>query len=202
MSPELKALLLDVNQQGLSVFPLKKLNAVSIYTTDFYENYDYDVVLPGQRSKLVNTLAGNGFKQSSGRIIKNKDQSIIFEFPKPNFTLGDDPADKAEKLINNSKHIIILTPTQALLIYLKRYYDEIFLQLNSENDNAMIEEITTLLYEQPANLDKVREWLGPSNQTELFILLKPQLRDAQKSGITHRRQYSFKSKIAAWINGM
>ena len=85
----LKNLLVQVNNKGLSVFPLSRINAVSIYTSDYYENYDYDIVLPGQRSKLVEILKQFDFKQITGRVITNREKSITFEFARPNFTLGD-----------------------------------------------------------------------------------------------------------------
>ena len=195
MTEEFKQLIAQLNHRGLSIFPLAKLNAVSVYTTDYYENYDYDIVMPSQRDKLVKLLAKQGFKQTSGRVICNSDKSIVFEFPKPNFTLGDDPASQAEKLINRSNSHIIITPTQALLIYLKRFYDQIQIELNNPDPKPIISELLDLLYEQPANLDKVREWLGPTNQTEVFILLKQEFRAQQQAGINDRRKHTFKSRV-------
>ena len=195
MTSEFKNLIIELNRQGLSLFPLYKLNAISIYTSDYYENYDYDIVLPTQREKLVKLLNKHGFKQTSGRVICNQDKSIVFEFPKPNFTLGDDPASQAEKLINKSNANVVITPTQALLIYLKHFYDEIQTELNQSIESPITEELIDLLYEQPANLDKVREWLGPTNQTEIFVLLKQKFRDSQRSGIKDRLEYRFKSRI-------
>ena len=200
MTTKYYQLIIELNQKGLSIFPLAKLNAVSIYTADYYENYDYDIVIPSQREKLVKLLAKYGFKQTSGRVITNSDKSITFEFPKPNFTLGDDPANKAEKLINTSKSYVIVTPTQALLIYLKRFYDEIKAELDNENSKSIISELLDLLYDQPANLDKVREWLGPSNQTEIFILLKQEFRAQQQAGILDRRNHTFKSRVLNRLN--
>ena len=195
MSNTFNQLIIELNKKGFSIFSLTKLNAVSVYTADYYENYDYDIVIPSQREKLVKLLSERGFKQTSGRVITNSDKSIIFEFPKPNFTLGDDPASKAEKLINSSQSYVIITPTQALLIYLKRYYDQIKAELDSANSRPIISELLDLLYDQPANLDKVREWLGPSNQTEVFILLKQDFRAQQQAGIVDRRNHTFASRI-------
>ncbi len=200
MNAKFHQLMIELNQQGLSIFPLAKLNAVSVYTADYYENYDYDIVIPSQREKLVKLLAKQGFKQTSGRVITNADKSIIFEFPKPNFTLGDDPANKAEKLINKSQSYVIVTPTQALLIYLKRFYDQVKTELDSANSQPIICELLDLLYDQPANLDKVREWLSPSNQTEVFILLKQEFRAQQQAGTLDRRNHTFKSRILNRLN--
>ena len=199
MSPELQHLFIQINSKGLSFFPLSQLNAVSVYTADYYENYDYDIVLPGQRDKLVSILKQFNFKQTSGRIIASEDKSIIFEFPKPNFTLGDDPAEKTARLIKKSSSLVVITPTQAVLIYLKQFYDQFKQQLGADTEPYLISELTDLLYEQPANLDKVREWLGPSGKTDLFISLKQQFRLAQQKGIDHRREYKFKSLISERI---
>lgn len=199
MNTDINSLAIELNKNGLGVFPLSKIKAVSIYTTDFYENYDYDIVLPNQRDKLVKLLNKNGFKQTSGRIIQNQDKTIVFEFPKPNFTLGDDPVSQTEKLIDNSTSYIVVTPTQALLIYLKRFYQHIIIELNQQEDAPIITELLDLLYDQPANLDKVREWLGPTNQTDVFILLKQKFRDSQRQGITDRLEYAYKSRIISRI---
>lgn len=200
MSENLKHLLLQINSKGLSFFPLSKLNAVSIYTADYYENYDYDIVLPGQRDKLVKILKQFDFKQVSGRVITNKDRTTTFEFVKPNFTLGDDPAKKTadllrDRLLKKSNSLIVITPTQALLIYLKQFYDLINLELAGDSNTPIIKELTALLYEQPANLDKVREWLAPGGKEDIFISLKLKLRQAQQNGIDDRRDYNFKSLI-------
>ena len=207
MTENLKHLLMQINSRGLSFFPLSKLNAVSIYTADYYENYDYDIVLPGQRNKLVKILKQFDFKQISGRVITNKDRTTTFEFAKPNFTLGDDPAKKTAdliraRLIKNSNSLIVITPTQALLIYLKQFYDPINLELASDSASPLIDELTALLYEQPANLDKVREWLGPSGKDDIFVSLKLQLRQAQQKGIDDRRDFNFKSLISERIKSL
>ncbi len=204
MRENLKHLLLQINQKGLSFFPLTRINAVSIYTADFYENYDYDIVLPRQREKLVNILKQFDFKQVSGRVITNKDKSVTFEFAKPNFTLGDDPAEKTARLLqarteNQSNSLVVITPTQALLIYLKQFYDPVKLELETNAPTPFIDEMSALLYEQPANLDKVREWLGPSQKDDLFVMLKLKLRQAQRQGIEDRREFKFRSLISERI---
>ena len=195
MNEDLKRLLIQINKKGLSFFPLSRLNAISVYTADFYENYDYDIVLPGQRDKLVQVLKQFDFRQTSGRVITNQNKTITFEFAKPNFTLGDDPAEKTARLLKKSKSLIVITPTQALLIYLKQFYEQIKLEAQAESATPIIDELLALLYEQPANLDKVREWLGPSGKDDLFVLLKLRLRQAQQKGIDDRREFNFKSLI-------
>ncbi len=195
MNSQFKNLITELNRKGLSIFPLNKLNAVSIYTTDYYESYDYDIVLPSQRKKLVKLLNKNGFKQTSGRVISNQDSTIVFEFPRPNFTLGDDPASQAEKLIDKSGSHIVITPTQALLIYLKQFYSQIHNEINQTGNTPIISELIDLLYDQPANLDKVREWLTPVNQTDVFILLKQKFRDSQQAGIDDRVKHNYQSRI-------
>lgn len=195
----LKELLLQVNSGGLSLFPLSRFNAVSLFTSDYYENYDYDIVLPGQRSKLVSILKKFDFKQTSGRVITNREKTMTFEFARPNFTLGDDPAEKTARLIKKSDSIIVITPTQALLIYMKEFYDEMKLEKQSETSAPLSNELTALLYEQPANLDKVREWLTPSARDDLFVSLKRQFRQAQQQGIDDRKEFRFKSRISEHI---
>lgn len=202
MNEDLKQLLIQINAKGLSFFPLSKLNAVSIYTTDYYENYDYDIVLPGQRDKLVKILGQYEFRQISGRVITNEHRNTTFEFARPNFTLGDDPAQKTAELIKKTDSLVVITPTQALLIYLKQFYDPIKLELASDSKTPLINELTALLYEQPANLDKVREWLTPSGKEDLFISLKLQLRSAQQKGIDDRRGYTFRTLISEHIGSL
>lgn len=195
MNEDLKRLLIEINKKGLSFFPLSRLNAISVYTADFYENYDYDIVLPGQRDKLVQILKQFDFRQTSGRVITNQNKTITFEFAKPNFTLGDDPAEKTARLLKKSTSLIVMTPTQAMLICLKQFYEQIKLELETESTRPIIDELLALLYEQPANLDKVREWLSPSGKDDIFVSLKLQFRNAQQKGIDERRESKFKSLI-------
>jgi len=195
MNLSLYNVLRELHRQGLSLFPLSMLNAVSVYVDDVYENYDYDIVTPGQREKLVRLLKRQGFRQVTGRVITSADKSVLFELPKPNFTLGDDPASQAQKLIAKSRSTVVITPTQALLIYFKRFKAQIRDELAGNSSKPVITELVDLVYEQPANLDKVREWLGPSGLTDVFISLKYDLRDSQQAGITARREYNFESRI-------
>ena len=110
-----------------------------------------------------------------------------------------DPAEKTAKLIKKSDSLIVITPTQALLIYLKEFYDEIKHETACDSSKPLSNELTALLYEQPANLDKVREWLTPSAKDDLFVLLKLKFREIQQKGIDDRKQFKFKSRIKEHI---
>ena len=82
--------------------------------------------------------------------------------------------------------VVLVTPTQALLLYLHRFGDDA---------GAIADELTRLVWEQPANLDKVADWAQAAGRGATFARLRQRLEPAQAEGIDLRRRRMFRSKL-------
>lgn len=173
-----------LNRGGVSAAPMARLPILSIFDDDEYENYDIDMIPPRRRSKLVKALVAEGYRQSSGRRIKDPD-GARFEFPRP-AALGTDPSRPAADLLGGGGSVLV-TPTQALLLYLHRCGDL--------GAGAVADELRGLVWEQPANLAKVAEWTRPAGRGALFAELRPVLDEAQREGIDLRKRREFRSRL-------
>jgi len=187
-----------LNRAKVSAAPCAWLPALSIFDDEHYENYDYDMVGPGERRRLVRALESAGFRQKSGRILvkvgaprraESPGEPTALEFPRPTRLLAGDPALEFEKVVDRGKTIALATPTQILLTTLRR-------GLLGEGAEA---ELVALVREQPANLDKVEEWLrrGPSESEGLkrFLRWRAGMDEAQEEGFELRRRGRFRSEL-------
>jgi hypothetical protein len=67
--------------------------------------------------------------------------------------------------------------------------------LDAEPTVARIEELEALVYEQPANLDKVAQWSRAAARGERFASIRGRLAAAQRLGIEDRRARRFVSRL-------
>lgn len=180
------AVVRPLNRGGVSAAPLVELPLVSIFDDDEYENYDFDVIPPRRRLKIASLLAEAGYRQTSGRTIESADGSLRLAFPKPGI-LGSDPSRPVDELLNQADAMTMVTPTQALLLYLRH--------LPSCPLAELIDELRGLVWEQPANLDKVGDWARAAGQGSRFAAFRPELAQAQAEGIELRRERRFESRL-------
>ena len=170
---------------GVSAAPLDRLDAISIFDDDEYENYDVDLVSPRRRRSIVAVLAEAGFRQRSGSTIEAPDDGKRLVFPRPGI-LGSDPSQPAGDLLSAGGAVVLVTPTQALLLYLHRFGDD---------GDALAGELTRLVWEQPANLDKVADWARAAGRGRTFARLRRRLEPSQAEGIDLRRRRLFRSRL-------
>ncbi len=175
-----------LNRGGVSSAPLARLCAVSIFDDEEYENYDVDLVSPRQRLRIAAVLEAAGFRHTSGRVLAAPEDGAPVVFPKPAI-LGSDPSRPAEELLARGGAVVLVTPTQALLLYLHRF--------GRQGTEALADELTSLVWEQPANLDKVGEWARAAGLGAAFSALRRRLDDAQAEGVELRRQRRFRSRL-------
>ena len=175
-----------LNRGGVSAAPLRQLAAISIFDDEEYENYDFDLVSPRQRSSIAAVLKEAGFRQVSGRTLLAPNGGKPIVFPKPGI-LGTDPSRPADVLLSQNHSVVLVTPTQALLLYLHHF--------GREDASGLREELNALVWEQPANLDKVREWARPAGLGRAFLTLRSELEGAQAEGIDLRRRHLFRSRL-------
>lgn len=175
-----------LNRGGVSAAPLSRLPILSIFDDEEYENYDLDAIPPTQRLRLIKILEGAGFRHASGRVLKAPDGGAQLEFPKPS-GLGSDPSRPAADLVARGDRVVLVTPTQAILLHLHRW---------SEADEAsVVEELASLVWEQPANLDKIYDWARAAQCEKPFLRMRPQLETAQAEGVSLRKRKRFKSRL-------
>ena len=175
-----------LNRAGLSAAPLRRLALVSIFDDDEYENYDLDLISPRRRLRIAATLAAAGFRQTSGRVFEAPRGGDPVAFPKPGI-LGSDPSRPAGELLARGDAITLVTPTQALLLYLHRF--------GGEDAASLSGELSALVWEQPANLDKVRDWARAAGRGRVFARLRGALDESQAEGIELRRAKRFRSRL-------
>ena len=174
-----------LNRQRLSAAPCPWLSAVSIFVDERYENYDYDIIGPRARRRIAEVLADHGFRQLSGRVFVGSTGRI--EFPRPTRSLASDPAAELESALDQAAGAVFATPTEVLLATWRREGPE----LSAERKENLVD----LVREQPANLDKIGDWLRRTDCRADFQGLRSRLQAVQDEGFQQRRQGTFRSRL-------
>ena len=174
-----------LNQDGMSAAPCAWLNAISIFVDEEYENFDYDLIGPRDRLRIARVLEEHGYRQRTGREFEGPLGRV--EFPRPSRTLASNPASELEQVLDRGAGAVFATPTQILLATWRREGPSL--------SEARRTELLALVREQPANLDKIREWLRRTDRGPDFELALPQLKAAQREGFELRRKGAFRSQL-------
>lgn len=174
-----------LNRRGICAAPCAWLSVISIFGDEHYENYDFDLIGPRDRLRIARVLRDHGFRQRSGRVFQGPRGRI--EFPRPTRSLASDPAYELERVIDRQAGAAFATPTQVVLITWRRE--------GSSLSESRLSELLALLREQPANLDKVRDWLRRTDGEREFHRRRPQLAAAQEEGFQLRRRGEFRSEL-------
>ncbi len=174
-----------LNREKLSAAPCAWLSSISIFVDEQYENYDYDILGPRARQTVASVLREHGFRQVRGRVFEGESGRI--EFPRPTRTLASDPASELEEILDRGAEAAFATPTQILLTTWRREGPELSM---SRRDDLL-----RLVREQPANLDKIRDWLRRTECANDFARFRPELEEAQEAGYQLRRQGRFRSQL-------
>jgi hypothetical protein len=174
-----------LNSQRLSAAPCPWLSAISIFVDEEYENYDYDMIGPRTRRSLIDILSTSGYRLASGNALEGPAGRL--EFPRPTRTLGGDPAAEFERVVDGPADVAFGTPTQILLATWRREGPK----LSPERKDDLI----ALVYEQPANLDKIADWLRRTDRLADFRALLPRIRATQREGTGLRTRGAFRSRL-------
>jgi hypothetical protein len=161
------------------------MRAISVFVDEEYENFDYDVIGPRDRLRIARVLEEHGFRQRTGREFAGPLGTV--EFPRPSRTLSSDPAAELERVLDRGAAAVFATPTQILLATWR--------QDGSELTDSRRSALLALVREQPANLEKVRDWLRRTDRGPDFELLLPRLVTAQREGFEQRRKGTFRSDL-------
>lgn len=175
-----------LNRGGLSAAPLERLPLLSIFDDDEYENYDLDIVTPRRRSRIAGALKKAGFRQATGRVFQAPGGGAPVVFPKP-MGLGSDPSRPAAEVLGQGGSVVLVTPTQAVLLYLHRF--------GGQGAGALETDLSALVWEQPANLAKVGEWARAAGLGDVYDALKGKLAAAQGEGTDLRKKRLFRSRL-------
>jgi hypothetical protein len=160
---------------GLPVFDVGHLGLISFFDDIHYINNDYDVLDGSSRSQVYHCLTSHGWTAKGSREFHKGDKSCLL--PRPSGTLGTNPSDTIrESLSQHTYHIV--TPTQALLTLLAE----------GKWDLKVAE---SLVFEQPANIDKFIQWANHDKLSKGLTLPVKRLKEVQKQGLLKRKGKSY-----------
>ena len=182
---DLEEIARHLNRAGTSAAPCSWLPAISVFVDEYYENYDYDVIGPRDRLRIARVLKELGYRQLNGRQFDGPEGRV--EFPKPTRLLASDPAAELEKVLRQTGAVALATPTQVVLTTWRREGPGL--------GDGRLEALRGLVREQPANLDKVRDWLRGTEHEPDFRRHKPQLAAIQEEGYQLRRTGRFRTQL-------
>ena len=174
-----------LNRGGVSAAPCPWLGVISLFVDERYENYDADLIGPKARFAVARLLGRFGYRQLTGRIFEGPDGRITF--PRPNRSLASDPAAELEATLAEGPRAAFATPTQVLLATWRREGPE----LSDDRRNDLLR----LVREQPANLDKVGDWLRRTDAAGAWARFRPELEAVQEEGVRLRRSGRFRSLL-------
>ena len=144
-------------------------NIISIFDDLRYDRSDVDIISPGMRLHLLESLRPFGFKQSSGNVISHTDLDIQCIIPKFH-ALGSSPFDITRYCQKRSQDFYVLTPTQTAC------------QLVDSNDlDEAVSKILQMMKQQPINVYKLLDYLEHTETHQNFYKAVAYLRDQQKS---------------------
>lgn len=174
-----------LNRAGLNAAPCSWMSAISIFVDESYENFDFDLIGPKTRLEIARTLEQHGYRQRTGRVFEGPPGRI--EFPRPTRSLASDPSAEFEALLDGGSEAVIATPTQILLATWRREGPVL--------SEQRISDVRALVREQPANLDKINDWLRRTECGPDFKHHYAQLSTVQQEGFEERRRGHFRSQL-------
>ena len=183
--PVLVSLARWLNRGGVNAAPCPWLAAISLFVDERYENYDADLIGPKARFAVARVLERRGFRQLTGRTFQGPVGRV--EFPRPNRSLASDPAAELETTLACKPEAAFATPTQVLLATWRREGPEL--------SGDRLTDLLRLVREQPANLDKVGDWLRRTDSAGAWARFRPELDAAQEEGVRLRRSGRFRSLL-------
>lgn len=144
------------------------LPAVAPYDDDFYENYEYDIISPLTRIKILRALKDLSWQSASGCRIVHAEKNFDILIPKPTSTLGCSPIKEVElKALRQSINAYLLTPTQAFIAAIQ--------VLPPDKFNSMTDHYIDFVRQTPVNLDKVNDWSKNHANYATFWDIRPKL---------------------------
>ena len=166
---DFESLIKILKRVQLRAHGLEPLKMISLFDDTQFFNIDYDIIPGPERNQIYQALTNNGWTAKSSRIFEK--DSFRCGFARPSHTLGANPATN----VVSSKAEFdcqFVTPTQALL----------FMEMEGQWNNELAYR---LVFEQPANLDKMFQWLNEEKRD--YNISKKALDLIQTNGIKKRK---------------
>lgn len=174
-----------LNRSDVSAAPCPWIGAISIFVDERYENFDFDVLGPAARRRISRVFEAQGWRRRGSRVFEGPEGRV--ELPRAARSLSSDPAHELESILKRDGGAAVATPTQVVFLTLRRS--------GAVLPNERADDLAALVHEQPANLDKVRDWLRRSDSERAFWQLRPRLAERQKEGCELRRRHGFSSRL-------
>ncbi|MEM9302169.1 MAG: hypothetical protein AAGE01_08670 [Pseudomonadota bacterium] len=176
-----------LNRSRLSAAPCAWIPAISIFVDERYDRSDVDVLGPQQRQHIARVLGRHGWRQLTGGVFAGPHGRLVLPRLTPN--LSEDPGHAFAALRGGGRQAALATPTQVIFLTLTAAVGG----LDAERENDLLD----LVHEQPANLDKVAEWLRRSSGEGEFDRIRVRLAARQEEGRLLREQHAFRSRLPA-----
>ncbi|HVS66772.1 MAG TPA: hypothetical protein VMT85_25075 [Thermoanaerobaculia bacterium] len=174
-----------LNRNGVSAAPCPWLPAISIFDDELYEGHDLDGLRPRDRLRIRRLLVAHGLAPRGARAFEG--HGLRVELSTPPRSLASDPSEELRRVLAGGRTIAAGTPTQVLLATLHREGATMSPDRSSD--------LVDLLYEQPANLEKVDRFARGAPWERTYLATRPELKAAQETGTELRRQRRFRSRL-------
>ncbi|MBU2881097.1 hypothetical protein KO525_11590 [Psychrosphaera sp. B3R10] len=145
----------DKNLYAISALPL-----VTVYDDNWFLRNDYDVLSIGQRNYIIQFFAQYGFKQKTGKTLKQLDKTVHLVQPNRNLAMSNfdprfietPPQTSSAEGLNvdalNRDNVFVITPTM---------FAEALFYCHVEDKALAIESVKQLINTCPYNIEWLRD---------------------------------------------
>lgn len=147
-----------------------KAYIISLFDDSFFTQSDFDIIDGKTRNLILAGMKKRKFTIKGSRLFTSP-TGQNYQFAKPSHTLGCNPADKVKEVLNDNV-VTFATPTQTIL-------------LMAINNSPLLKDenfLKRFLLEQPANIQKIWQWVEHDNLKGSLIFSKDQLNDWNEQG--------------------
>ena len=127
------------------IYAINELPLITVYDDNLFVRNDYDLLSSGQRQHLISFFTSHGFKQISGREMRQEKTKV--NFPKPNRMLAQPQFDEAW-LNPHEDTIVPVTPTA--------FAEALFYMIVRRNIESL-DLIKSLIDKCPYNIELLRD---------------------------------------------
>ncbi len=150
---------------------------ITLFDDILFTQCDFDIIDGHTRNLMTKAMRKKGFTIKGSRSFTSPGGEK-YQFAKPSHTLGCNPADKVFEIIQNNTHTFC-TPTQALLVLAE-----------SRSEDLLKEEyVKEFLFQHPANIKKVLQWISHDKLGNVFPYSETQLDEWNELGAKRRLSF-------------
>lgn len=165
-----------------TLYPFARLpnpDVITVYDGDHYNDWDYEILGPGARKFIRQTLKKAGYKTVGSRYFMDPSSTWRFFIPKPMNTLGGDIVSNLDVQNEAESGTMILNPTEGMLMLLslQKYQD---LHLKAV-------DLQNFVRTHPVNIQKIIKMKVDTPNFKIFLSARDHIVKAQADGIQARK---------------